>query len=162
MFIKNFKGFKSKTNESFTKTNESVVKVDNEFKVKTIANVPQSLINTYVKKVKDETGKELKDFYSDMDLAEELVKFAIGQSLSIDAIPAGAFLGQKAEDDTTDEITIEEPKAEEVPTEEPVSEEPIEETPIENTEETSNEEEESTEEEPTEEEEEEGSEELPL
>ena len=72
-YIRKYESYKKakKENRLEKSIKEAVVmKVDNAFKVKPIADISQSLINAYVKKVKEETGKELKDFFSEMDLAE--------------------------------------------------------------------------------------------
>jgi cobalamin biosynthesis protein CobT len=175
-YIRKYESFKQakKQNRLKKSVRESVImRVDNTFKVKSTADVTQSLINAYVKKVKEETGKELRDFFSDMDIAEALIKYVTDNNLNIENIPAGALLGEnsaKAEDDLNtedsveDEIISDEEMGEE--SEEESEEETEEETEEESEEETEEESEEETEEETEEEseeegEEEEGSEELP-
>ena len=165
-YIRKYESFKQakKQNRLKKSVRESVImRVDNTFKVKSTADVTQSLINAYVKKVKEETGKELRDFFSDMDIAEALIKYVTDNNLNIENIPAGALLGEnsaKAEDDLNtedsveDEIISDEEMGEE-------SEEESEEGEEESEEETEEESEEETEEETEEESEEEGSEELP-
>jgi hypothetical protein len=103
--------------------NEAVIKMGNDFKVKSNSSIPQSFINSYVKSVKEATGKDLKEFYSDMDLSEMIVNYVMENFLKIESIPTNAFTGgdeaPKAEDDTTG-----------APVEEtPVAEAPVEETP---------------------------------
>lgn len=186
-YIRKYESFKQakKQNRLKKSVRESVImRVDNTFKVKSTADVPQSLINAYVKKVKEETGKELRDFFSDMDIAEALIKYVTDNNLNIENIPAGALLGEnsaKAEDDLNtedsveDEISSDEEMGEEdfsdegtegeeseegeEESEEGSEEETEEEGEEESEEEMSEESEEETEEEETEEEE--GSEELP-
>lgn len=106
---------------------ETVKQVDDIYKVGSI-NIPQSLINSYVKKVKDETGKNLRQLYSDMEIAEELVKYAVDTHLNSDDLPVSALLGgadEEGDDLGTDiepteeeEILSEEPAEEEAPAEE--------------------------------------------
>lgn len=72
---------------------ESVLQVNDIYKVKAMIDIPQSLINAYVKKVKDNTGKNLRQFFGDMDLAEEIVKFVAQTGLDSDKIPANALVG---------------------------------------------------------------------
>lgn len=183
-YIRKYESFKQakKQNRLKKSVRESVImRVDNMFKVKSTADVSQSLINAYVKKVKEETGKELRDFFSDMDIAEALIKYVTDNNLNIENIPAGALLGEnsaKAEDDLNtedsveDEISSDEEMGEEdfsdegtegEESEEEMGEEESEEESEEETEEESEEEGEEESEEETEEEgeEEEGSEELP-
>lgn len=72
---------------------ESVLQVNDIYKVKAMIDIPQSLINAYVKKVKDNTGKNLRQFFGDMDLAEEIVKFVAQSGLDADKLPANALVG---------------------------------------------------------------------
>jgi len=72
---------------------ESVLQVNDIYKVKTMIDIPQSLINAYVKKVKDTTGKNLRTFFGDVDIAEEIVKFINMDNLDVDKIPGGALMG---------------------------------------------------------------------
>ena len=119
-YIRKYESYKKakKENRLEKSIKEAVVmKVDNAFKVKPIADISQSLINAYVKKVKEETGKELKDFFSEMDLAEALVKYVIEKGLDVDSIPSNALLGENAEsaeDDSDVEVEETEETEEEV------------------------------------------------
>jgi hypothetical protein len=72
---------------------ESVLQVNDIYKVRIMADVPQSLLNAYVKKVKDNVGKNLKQFFGDMDLAEEIVKWVVQNGLDTDKMPANALVG---------------------------------------------------------------------
>ena len=72
---------------------ESVLQVNDIYKVRTMVDIPQSLVNAYVKKVKDVTGKNLRQFFGDVDVAEEIVKYINFNFLNVDQIPAGALTG---------------------------------------------------------------------
>ncbi len=72
---------------------ESVLQVNDIYKVKTMIDIPQSLINAYVKKVKDTTGKNLRQFFGDVDIAEEIVKFINMNNLDVEKIPGNAIMG---------------------------------------------------------------------
>ena len=72
---------------------ESVLQVNDIYKVRTLIDIPQSLINAYVKKVKDATGKNLRQFFGDVDIAEEVVKWVTLNFINIDQVPAGALTG---------------------------------------------------------------------
>jgi len=72
---------------------ESVLQVNDIYKVRTLIDMPQSLINAYVKKVKDSTGKNLRQFFGDVDIAEEIVKWVTLNFINVDQIPAGALTG---------------------------------------------------------------------
>jgi hypothetical protein len=90
--IRTYENYRIKKNrEEIIK--ESVLQVNDIYKVKTMIDIPQSLINAYVKKVKDTTGKNLRTFFGDVDIAEEIVKFINMNNLDIDKIPGGALMG---------------------------------------------------------------------
>ena len=90
--IRTFESYRIKKNrEEIIK--ESVLQVNDIYKVKTMIDIPQSLINAYVKKVKDTTGKNLRTFFGDVDIAEEIVKFINMDNLDVEKIPGGALMG---------------------------------------------------------------------
>ena len=90
--IRKFKSFsEGKRREEIIK--EAVFQVNDIYKVKTTIDIPQSLINSYVKKVKDNTGKNLRQFFGDMDIAEEIVKFVAQSGLDADTLSATALVG---------------------------------------------------------------------
>ena len=72
---------------------EAVLQVDDIYKVKSTIDIPQSLINAYVKKVKDNTGKNLRQFFGDMDIAEEIVKYLAQTGLDADKLSPTALVG---------------------------------------------------------------------
>jgi len=90
--IRKFSSYQSKKNPSKV-VNESVLQVDDTYKVRVIVDVKKSFINSYVKKVEDNTQKKLRDFYSDMDIVEELVKHVVESGMSIESIPATILVG---------------------------------------------------------------------
>ena len=90
--IRKFESFKKgKKREEIIK--EAVFQVNDIYKVKTTIDIPQSLINAYVKKVKDNTGKNLRQFFGDMDIAEEIVKFVAQTGLDADNLSPTALVG---------------------------------------------------------------------
>ena len=112
---RSFKSFrKNKLNGNFVKenktVNEAVVKRDDTFIVGGI-NIPQKTINAYVRKVKDQTGKDLKSMFSEMEIAQELVHWSIESLDNIDNVPVSALLGGEEEmgediDTDTDEEVV--------------------------------------------------------
>jgi hypothetical protein len=83
-----------KENKNSTKiVNESVLQVDDTYKVRVIVDVKKSMVNSYIKKVSDNTQKNLRDFYSDMDIVEELVKHVVESGMNVDTIPATLLVG---------------------------------------------------------------------
>ena len=90
--IRKFESYRNtKRKEEIIK--ESVLQVNDIYKVRTLIDIPQSLINAYVKKVKDTTGKNLRQFFGDVDIAEEIVKYINMNNLDVDKIPGGALMG---------------------------------------------------------------------
>lgn len=114
---------------------ESVLQVDDIYKVRTMVDIPQSLINAYVKKVKEVTGKNLRQYFGDVDIAEEIVKYITMSQMDSEKIPANALMGGQAQAqvqtqteeetqaETQDEETKEEDDFEEVQTQEETQEE---------------------------------------
>lgn len=94
-YIKKFESFQL-LKRKFEKANEAVVQFEDKYKVGGI-EVAQSLINSYVKKVKQDAGKNLRQLYSDMEIAELLVKYVANTKLDVDRIPATALLGGTVE-----------------------------------------------------------------
>jgi hypothetical protein len=90
--IRKFESFQNKIRrEQIIK--ESVIEVDDLYKVRTTVDIPQSLINAYVKKVKEVSGKNLRQYFGDVDIAEEIVKYLTVAGLDVEKIPGNAILG---------------------------------------------------------------------
>jgi hypothetical protein len=90
--IRKFESYRTKLRrEEIIK--ESVLQVNDIYKVRSLVDIPQSLINAYVKKVKDTTGKNLRQFFGDVDIAEEILKWVTLNNVDVDKIPAGALTG---------------------------------------------------------------------
>jgi glucan-binding YG repeat protein len=109
--VKAFEKFRiQKNREEIIK--ESVFQVNDLYKVKTMIDLPQSLINAYVKKVKDTTGKNLRQFFGDVDIAEEIIKYVTTTFLDIDKIPGGAIMGGQTQAQTQGQVQVQtEPQA---------------------------------------------------
>ena len=90
--IRKFLSYRSKKNTTEV-VKESVLQVDDNYKVRVIVDVKKSLVNSYIKKVSDNTQKNLRDFYSDMDIVEELVKHVVETGMNVDTIPATILVG---------------------------------------------------------------------
>ncbi len=90
--IRKFLSYKSKKNPTQV-VKESVLQVDDNYKVRVIVDVKKTMVNSYIKKVSDNTQKNLRDFYSDMDIVEELVKHVVETGMNVDNIPATILVG---------------------------------------------------------------------
>ena len=88
-----FDDFKNKKHGS--KLNEGVIKIGNEYVLSDV-QIPVSLVNSYIKKIKDESGKNLREMMSDQDVAYRLVKYVIENYLQIDNLPSNVVLGDDA------------------------------------------------------------------
>ena len=90
--IRQFESFRVQKNREEI-IRESVLQVNDIYKVKTMVDIPQSLINSYVKKVKETTGKNLRQFFGDVDIAEEIVKYITLNNTDVEKIPGNALMG---------------------------------------------------------------------
>jgi len=90
--IRQFESFRVQKNRQEI-ISEAVLQVNDIYKVKTMIDIPQSLINSYVKKVKDTTGKNLRQFFGDVDIAEEIVKYITLNNTDVEKIPGNALMG---------------------------------------------------------------------
>ena len=101
--IRTFENYRTKSKrEEIIK--ESVFQVNDIYKVKTMIDIPQSLINAYVKKVRDTTGKNLRQFFGDVDIAEEIVKYINMNNLDVEKIPGGALMGGQVQPQSQTEV----------------------------------------------------------
>lgn len=105
-FIKNIESYKKERAKN-NLIKEAVIKVNDTYKVRSMVEVPQSLINAYVKKVKDETGDDLTKFFGDVDIAEEIIKYINDKFLDVDSIPNNAILDQEEEENVEKESSEE-------------------------------------------------------
>ena len=74
--------------------------LDNTWKVRTRVEVPTTLINAYIKKVKDETGEDLRKKWSEQELAEEITKYVTTSYLTIENLPTSIVSNAAAEPKT--------------------------------------------------------------
>lgn len=94
-----------KSYENHNNINESVIMVgDGVYRVKAGVDITQSVINSYVKKVKTETGKDLRQYYSDMEIAEELVKLSTANASDVENIDSRAMIGGQAQAQTQAQV----------------------------------------------------------
>ena len=90
-----FNNFKDKkTGDSMIK--ENTIRLDDVFRVMGYIDIPVSLINAYFKKVQDETGKKLREIYSDTQIAEMMCDFVKSSYLNIENFPVELSLGTGA------------------------------------------------------------------
>lgn len=88
-----FGQFQSKKSGNIIK--ETVIPFDDHYKVRVNIDIPFSLVNAYVKKIKDESGQDIKRMYSDMEIAEEIAKYVSTSYLNIENIPSDVLAPDK-------------------------------------------------------------------
>lgn len=90
-----FKGKKSNEiiNEPDVQINEMVDAIDDVYRVGFDVDVPKSLISSYIKKVKESTGKDLRAEMGEKRLAERLVQWAFENYMTIENLPVEIVTG---------------------------------------------------------------------
>jgi hypothetical protein len=89
-----FSQFQGRKNNFKTLT-ENVQAVDDVYRVRKRIDIPMSLVNAFKKKVKDESGKNISQFYSDVELSEEIADYIITSYVSIENLPVNLILGDQ-------------------------------------------------------------------
>lgn len=92
--MKNLNEFNKFKNLKKGKLNEDVIPQGDIFKVWTSIDVPVSLINGYMKKVKDETGEKLEDRFGKSQIAEMLISYLTQSFLNIENFPTTIVTGE--------------------------------------------------------------------
>lgn len=72
---------------------ETAFIVDDNYKVKLTFDVPKSLVDEYINKVKQESGKNPLDNFNKNEIAEEMIQYLIKSNLTIDNLPASFSVG---------------------------------------------------------------------
>ena len=82
---------------------ENVVRVGNTFKVRITADLKESEVNAFIRKMKETKGNEVMDNWSPAEVAEAMASYVIGKFLNADSIPVSAITGD--EDTPDNELT---------------------------------------------------------
>lgn len=94
--LDDFKGKKSNLiNENIESDiiNESVEAIDQSYRVSFDIDVPKALIASYIKKVKESAGKDLRQKWGEERLAEKLVQWALENYMNIENLPVDIVTG---------------------------------------------------------------------
>lgn len=78
---------------STKKINENAFLVGDDFKVKVVIDIPKSLVQEYIEKVKEETDKNPLDNFSEAEIAEQIVTFIVKNNLVIDNLTPDFTVG---------------------------------------------------------------------
>jgi len=88
----NLKEFKSKKEGSSLQ--ESIVtKVGDNYMVQGSFPVPQSLVNAFVKKVKDASDQNIKETLGDQMIADQIATYVMNSFLNIENLPVNLAIG---------------------------------------------------------------------
>ena len=90
--VKSFNDFKSLKSGSSLVT-EMVINQGESYQVNKIISVPKSLIKSFMKKIKDESGKNVVEEYSEAMVAELVVDYLTTTFMTIENIPTTVILG---------------------------------------------------------------------
>ena len=80
--------------------NEGAQLYDDLWKVRMRVEIPNSLINQYIKKVKDETGEDPKNKWSSQEIAEEIAKHVTTSYMTIENLPVSIISNMNNEPTT--------------------------------------------------------------
>ncbi len=117
--------FKSKKS-SERPINEMVDAIDDFYRVSVDVDLPKSLISSYIKKVKESTGKDLRADMGEKRLAERLVQWANENYLNIENLPVEIVTGtDKGPVQAQSQVQTQVQSTEETPEEMPQEEAPV-------------------------------------
>jgi hypothetical protein len=88
-----FKGKKSIKESINEPVNEMVEAIDDVYRVGFDVDIPKSLISSFIKKVKESTGKDLRAEMGEKRLAERLVQWAFENYMNIENLPVEIVTG---------------------------------------------------------------------
>jgi hypothetical protein len=111
--------FKSKKSiqESVTPVNEMVEAIDDFYRVSVDVDLPKSLVSSFIKKVKESSGKDLRAEMGEKRLAERLVQWANENYLNIENLPVEIVTGSDKSPIQAQAQTQVQPQSQEEPTE---------------------------------------------
>lgn len=123
--VKAFEKFRiQKNREDIIK--EAVYQVNDIYNVQITVPITQAIINKYVQKVKETTGKNLRQFFGDVQLAEEITKWVMTNGLDVEKIPGGAILGGQTQAQGQAQAQAPQAQTQEMPQAQPEAQAPVE------------------------------------
>jgi hypothetical protein len=123
--VKAFEKFRiQKNREDIIK--EAVYQVNDIYNVQVTVPITQAIINKYVQKVKETTGKNLRQFFGDVQLAEEITKWVMTNGLDVEKIPGGAILGGQTQAQGQAQAQAPQAQTQEMPQAQPEAQAPVE------------------------------------
>lgn len=98
----NYNDFKNHKNGK--KINESAQLIDDTWNVRVRFQIPASLVNAYVKKIKDEVNKNIRENFSDQEIAEEIANYIKSAYTNISNLPVSIIVGEKSTQEPTVQV----------------------------------------------------------
>ena len=98
-YINEFDSHRSKRKNGVNAIDENVILIDGVYKVMLSVDIPESDVNKYIKKTKDNTGKDLLQLFSKQQIAELMLKTQT-DNLNVDNIAATALVGGQVQNST--------------------------------------------------------------
>lgn len=93
--LNDFRNKKSTQEPEVKPINEMVDAIDDFYRVSVDVDLPKSLISSFIKKVKESTGKDLRAEMGEKRLAERLVQWANENYLNIENLPVEIVTGSE-------------------------------------------------------------------
>jgi hypothetical protein len=81
------------------KVNEASFLVGQDYKVKSTFDVSQQLVQQYIEKVTEETGKNPLDNFNEAEIAEQMIDYVVKQNMLIDNLPSDFTVGTEPTSD---------------------------------------------------------------
>lgn len=72
---------------------ENTIRVGDNYEIIEVVKFPKSLVSAMVKKVKDESGTDLRETRGDIIIVEEMFKYLTTAYMNIENFPSSIFLG---------------------------------------------------------------------
>jgi len=92
------KEFNKKVSKPKT-VNEASFLVGQDYKVKSTFDVSQQLVQQYIEKVTEETGKNPLDNFNEAEIAEQMIDYVVKQNMIIDNLPSDFTVGTEPTSD---------------------------------------------------------------
>lgn len=92
-----FKNMKHESVKDSESVNEGAQLFDDVWKVRMRVEIPNTLINSYIKKVKDETGEDPKNKWSSQEISEEIAKYITTSFMTIENLPSSIITSMSNE-----------------------------------------------------------------
>jgi hypothetical protein len=86
---KDFKGLK----KGSSLISENVMPNGDSYDVTKSIELPKSVVKAYIKKIKDESGKNAAEFFAETTIAEKMIDYIISTYLNVENLPSSVLFG---------------------------------------------------------------------